>query len=512
MLTRRMFPAAASGLLLARPEGGTPALRTALFVDDHEILYRPETERVLHPLERHPGNPLLAGLAKPWEVAIAWNSVHRDRQTGRYQIWYQAFSGKLARERTHRCVVCYAESQDGLRWTRPNLGLYSYNGIADTNIVLIGNGGHSVNYGCSVLYDRRESDPSRRYKMAYFDWSKDGGREYPGLSVAFSADGKRWSKYPHGPLLRASYGNRGEAVPYRDEPGREWSVPLACSDALDVIYDPGPGVFAIYHKMWLDGPDGRMYWKHAMGRTESRDFVHWSKPELLLAPDESDPPYVEFHHSPVFFYSGCYFALLQILNRSVNGGTTDVELAVSRDGRNWLRPFRKPFFLARGAAGFDSGAVLVTPMPVLLPDEIRFYFAGYSQGVTGGDDYHLTSGIGMARMPRDRFAGLRPRQEIAQITLKPMTAAALAAATLNADASRGSIRPELLDADGRRLRGFTREDAVPLAGDSLRHSIRWKEKSAQDLAPGHYLLRLHLERAEVFALTIGADPRPRAHR
>jgi hypothetical protein len=48
-------------------------------------------------------------------------------------------------------VVCYAESKDGIEWNRPALNLFSYNGIRDTNIVLIGNGGHSFNYGASVV-------------------------------------------------------------------------------------------------------------------------------------------------------------------------------------------------------------------------------------------------------------------------------------------------------------------------------------------------------------------------
>jgi hypothetical protein len=69
------------------------------------------------------------------------------------------------------------------------------------------------------------------------------------------------------------------------------------ADALDAIYDPVREVFAIYGKMWIDGPDGGMHWKHAMGRIESKDFIHWSRPQLLLAPDDQDPAWVEFHTS-----------------------------------------------------------------------------------------------------------------------------------------------------------------------------------------------------------------------
>ena len=50
-----------------------------------------------------------------------------------------------------------------------------------------------------------------------------------------------------------------------------------------------------------------MGWKHGMARTQSNDFVHWSTPELLLTPDDDDPPHMEFHSAPVFYLDGAYF-------------------------------------------------------------------------------------------------------------------------------------------------------------------------------------------------------------
>ena len=171
--------------------------QTLLLVDEHHILYRSGTKRLLHPLTRHPGNPLIQGRKQPWEVAIAWNSVYRNPANGLYQLWYQAFAGDAARERTHRCTVCYAESQDGITWTKPNLSLHSFNDIKETNIVLLANGGTSDRYGASVVVDPLDHDSARRYKMVYFDFSKDvHGRDEPGLTVAFSPDGIHWTKYP----------------------------------------------------------------------------------------------------------------------------------------------------------------------------------------------------------------------------------------------------------------------------------------------------------------------------
>jgi hypothetical protein len=380
---------------------------------------------------------------------------------------------------------------------------------------LVANGGQSDRYGASVVVDPRDPDPARRYKMAYFDFARDHGQEYPGLCVAFSPDGKVWTKHPEAPLLRAFYGDYEEPVPFVGEPGRPWAVPLSASDATDVFWDPVRSVFAIYGKMWIDGPAGGMGWKHGIGRTESRDFVRWTAPRLLLAPDDDDPPGLEFHTAPVFWHAGRYFALIQRLDRATGGGVIDVELAVSVDGTRWDRPFRRRLAMPRGAKGqFDGGAVLTCATPVVMDDEIRFYYGGYSGGATGGDDYSFDTGVGFASIGRDRFAGIRPVERsseptlrkplegVGQVTLKPLELDGFHSITVNADATGGFVRVELLAEDGRRLRGYSKDDAVPVRGDGLRHAVRWTGQKDGVLPPGRVLIRLHLERATVYAATL----------
>ena len=108
----------------------------------------------------------------------------------------------------------------------------------------------------------------------------------------------------------------------------------------------------------------------------------------------------------------------------------------------------------------------------MLEDEIRFYYGAYSQGATGSDDVKLTTGIGLATLPRDRFAGLQPvprsdqptlknpLEKMGQVTLKPLDLTGVKSLELNADAAGGEVRVEILDGEGRRVRGFSREDAM----------------------------------------------------
>jgi len=61
---------------------------------------------------------------------------------------------------------------------------------------------------------------------------------------------------------------------------------------------------------------------------------------------------------------------------------------------------------------------------------------------------------------------------------------------------------EIFNEDGYRLRGFTQEDALPLTGDGLGLEAAWKTKSLRDLPAGRYQIRVHLDRAELFAVTL----------
>ena len=193
-----------SSVLVAPPSSASDA-RTVLMADAEAILYHSGLEQVQGRPERIATNPVIAN-DKPWEVAIAYCSIQQNPSTGLYQCWYQSYAGSRAQDPTRRVVLCYATSKDGLVWEKPSLGLYDFNGDPDTNIVLVGNGGRSVNYGASVLIDPRDTDPGRRYKLAYWDFAPTEAGERPGLCVAFSPDGVHWTKHPQAPLLQGAYG------------------------------------------------------------------------------------------------------------------------------------------------------------------------------------------------------------------------------------------------------------------------------------------------------------------
>ncbi len=513
------------------------AERTILFVDDEDVLYRPGTIKRVVEFKRS-ADPVIPP-DKTWESMLGWTSVYRDPQTGKYQLWYQAYQERRTEDKVLKNVVCYAESADGLTWTKPNIGLIPFYEEKETNIVLVGaRGGHGERYCNSVVVDPRDPDPQRRYKMAYYDWVPgEGEAGGSGTHVAFSPDGIHWTKHPGGVVSKTSFGAKGRVAPFAGEAPyveehladgrvrRAWTTPISMSDAFDVLWDPRLERFVGYGKMWTPWPDGTLAFKHAMGRMESRDFIHWSKPELILTVNDRDAAQLEFHTSPVFIYNGQYFSLNQILDRAA--GTMDAELMSSRDGRRWDRSLAGAFAMPRGPAGrFDAGSVITNGTPVILEKEMRFYYGGYrgtaiggvglNEQVVGKKDYF--SGVGLAVTPRDRLVavGVNPQtpvknqkkdqpkiaNKIGQVTLRALDLTGVKTIALNADASHGMARVEILNEDGFRMRGFTKEDAVPMKTDDLAFEARWKEKQISGLPPGRYLLSVYLEQADLFAVTL----------
>ena len=489
------------------------AEQTLLFVDDHDVLYRPATERVLHQPKRHSSNPLLTGPTLKHQVA--YGSVYRDPATGRYQMWYQMTGAG--------CVVCYAESADGLAWTKPDLDILTFKGIPDRNVVLTSHD----HYDAAVVVDPPGGDPTRRYKLAY--WSipeREGAPTDPkeprgkdgGMYVAFSPDGIHWTKQP-GPVLRGNYG-RITDPPFAGDPG-PLGLLNSVSDVLDATYDPARKKYVVFAKGWIDGPDGRTFWKRSVVRTESDDFVKWSPAQFVMAPDEHDGLHpaaypgtrqgVQLHSAPAFVHHGVYFGLIQLADFETYG-QQPIELALSRDGGfTWSRPFRDTMFLPVGAPeAFDTARLWSNATPVVLENEIRFYYGGaenpwsFGKGESewGSKKRLPKTGIGLATLPLDRFAGLRPLEKIGQLTLRPRSLAGVKGMTVNADASKGAVRVELLDAQGYRIPGFTKAEAVPLTGDDLRQRVSWKNADLASLPAGEVMIRIHLENAEVFAMTI----------
>lgn len=412
-----------------------------LFLDATVVEEQQNLVRVFHAAEKHPANPVLRR-DRPWEAvsAITGPYVYGTvfREGGKFRLWYEVHN-----KGSH---TGYAESADGLNWTKPNLGLINVAGSKQNNLVISGfdrpaTGG--VCHNPSVIRCPDPGDPGRRYALFGFD------RE-AGARVAFSPDGLRWRFTPE-----------------------TASKPLfSSSDVVNFFYDP---LLQRYAATWKT----RNRRGRAVGVAWSKDGLHWSKPfdGPVFVADDLDPDATQIYGMPVFPYQGLYIGLPWIyLARYIKYGgystqrmyeaqedsprAMEVQLAWSWDLANWTRPPERAQFIPRSPGQWDGGMIVTARAPVLVGDQLWFYYGG-CDGFH--DDPRVNAAIGLATLRLDGFCSMRAgategmfisRREPAR---QPLV-------TINARTrADGYVVAELLDRKNRVIAAFRAPSADLLA-------------------------------------------------
>src|SRR5207249_4858044 len=111
------------------------------------------TEPVVKPGRENPAAP-------DFLAAHFYGTVLEER--GKFRMWYYPISAGDKPSALKEGPICYAESQDGIRWVKPNLGQVDIRGSRANNAIQLP--GARINGG-EVIRDDDEPDPSRRYKM-----------------------------------------------------------------------------------------------------------------------------------------------------------------------------------------------------------------------------------------------------------------------------------------------------------------------------------------------------------
>ena len=349
----------------------------------------------------------------PWEGRLAlYGTVWRNDETGKFRMWYQGYGGmgiprmgddisdspwKGFDGRNLLYTIGYATSNDGVFWERPNLGLIEYEGSRDNNLVML-----DAAYA-NIIHDPRDPDPDRLYKSLFFEARDPSGTPNmgDGVSVAFSPDGLRWTKYHGNPVVTQS------------------------SDSHTLLgWDDLHGKYVSFARPSVhEGNKTRR-----IGRSTSDDFTNWTVPEDVLVPDDDDPPGLEFYGMPVFKYHDLYIGQLLAYHTPPEEpqirfmGTIDVQLAVSRDGIDWQRAGGREPFIPNGPPGsIDAGEIYMARGPVTVDDELWFYYSvcAVEHGITG-----RSGPICLAKLRLDGFVSLDAGNEIGTLITKPFPSTA----------------------------------------------------------------------------------------
>ena len=441
-----------------------------LFVDDF-LVEETTLKRTFHRATYYEKNPVLSP-DRPWETATQPNpcamvfsdGVWYDPADGRFKMWYMA--GYVA-------ATCYANSQDGIRWEKPELDV-----VPGTNLVQQGWRDSST-----VWLDHQTKDPAERFKFAYYT--------NRGLALCTSPDGVHFSD------------------PVRSGP---------TGDRTTFFYNP-------FRNRWIygirAGASGfgriRLYW-------EAEDFLDdadWKsgEPVLWVGADNADPKRDDLGTPAQLYNLDCvaYESLMLGLFTIWRGQPGDrakpneVCLGFSRDGFHWHRPERRAFIpVSENHGDWNWANVQSAGGGCLVVGEKLYFYLSARAGVPGTRSSGVCS-TGLAMLRRDGFASMDADQEEGTLTTRPVRFQGTHL-FVNADAARGELRAEALDAEGTPIAPFTRENCVPLKADSTIAAICFSgAEDLSKLAGRTVRLRFYLKGGSLYAFWLSPDPSGASH-
>lgn len=451
--------------------------RRFLLLDARIVEGVQNAELALGTVKKHGTNPLF-GEDKPWEKRFdnLYANITYDDEERTYKCWYSPFvidnsskgmtiqqrkQAKYQAPRNREMAICYATSNDGLAWDKPELGLVEYEGNKANNILWRGGGDNAIPggpHGSGIQKDLRDPDPNRRYKA--FLKSEI-------LSVAFSADGIHW-----GPTI---------ACPEANSAGDTHN---------NAFWAPTLGSYVGITRTWSKSFKRQVAW------TSSDDFLNWEKTQLVLEGLDANQ---QTYAMPVFFHGGVYIGLLAIHDQEADRVWT--ELAWSPDTQEWNRVLPgTPLIPNDGSEGdYDWGCVYPAACPVFLEDEISLYYGG-------SDGLHTSWRNGflcLATLRPDGFAGYKASTatDPSLVTTTPVfeTNAPL---KVSADvASGGRLVVRALDGEQNVL-----AESEPLTTTASDAVVQWQNHSALNTSNvSRARLQFALQNAAVYSFCIGPD-------
>lgn len=395
---------------------------------------------------------------KPWEGnTSAYYTLFQDGD--KFRAYYRgSHFDEKAKKATHREVACYAESTDGIHFTKPELGLFEFDGSTANNIVWDGPGGH-----CFTPFkdENPKCSPDARYKAVT---AVKGG-----LIPLKSADGLRWT-------------------PMSDKP----VITKGAFDSQNLAFwDPQLGKYREYHRAFRVVRD-------IMTGT-SDDFLTWTDPVWLEYPGVGATEHL--YTNTIRNYPGAPHILIGFPTRFLpKTEQTEPTFMASRDGLRFQRyteaviPESAPEDRRGNRSNYMAWGL------VQLPGQSKEWSVYAKEAYYTGP----ASRIRRFTYRRDGLVALSTLSEKStaegEAVTVPLTFTGKTLSLNYRTTSSGSIRVELQDADGKPLAPFTAEKCS-LSGDELAAKVGWaKNSDVSSLAGKPIRIRFVLKDAELFSM------------
>ena len=444
-----------------------------LFVDHYLIDMLDGASKLHEPRDEGP----VMKFDKPWEGLFSgYCTIIQDDELFRAYYRGRPVAGKDGNPDE---VTCYAESKDGIHWTKPNLGIYEMEGTKNNNVILADAAPMTHNF--SPFIDKNpDAGPDHHYKAL-------GGVGSTGLFAYTSSDGIHWKK-----LQEASVFTQGKF------------------DSQNVAFwSESEGQYVCYFRTLATVQDERF---RSVSRTTSPDFIHWSEPVAMTF---GDTPYEHLYTqqtSPYFRAPHIYVAIgarfmpdRQVVsdeqaktlgvNPSYYKDCSDAILMSTRGGSSYDRTFMDSFI--RPGIGLDNW-VSRSNYPALnvvqtSPTEMSVYL---------NEDYAQPSAkLTRYSMRLDGFSSITAPYEGGEVITKPFTFQGNELEINYSTSAAGEIRIELQDEDGQPLPGFSLEDSEIIIGNEIKRIVSWKgNTNVASINSTPVRLRIYLKDADLYSL------------
>jgi len=435
--------------------------RLELFVDDYLIQQTSGdvAQRLMLPEPRE----VVLTTDSPWEGnTSAYYTIFRDDDI--YRMYYRgSHFDESTRQPGHREVTCYAESRDGIHWTKPELGLFEFEGSTRNNIVWDGIGTH-----CFAVF--KDSNPNCSKEARYKAIARGKPLGQPGLYIFHSPDAIHW-QLTH------------------DEP----VITQGAFDSQNIAFwDDHSGIYREYHRAFVDGVRSIM-------TSTSDDYLNWSAPKLLEYPDS---PEEHLYTNAIGCYPRAPHILLGFPTRFLpkEGQRVEPTFMSSRDGRVFHR-FLEP--IVPETAPQDRQGNRSNYMAwglVELPNRPQHLSVYATEAYYTGPDSRLRR----FEYRQDGFVSMRGGATGGELLTRPIEMAPLSERLLvnfRTLDSGGQLRVGLETQTGVPIDNFALDDCDPLRGDNCQAQVSWNGTADISALQGQTIrLRFELSQTDLFSL------------
>ncbi len=424
--------------------------RLELFVDSFLIDELRNTRLILHtPQDQGP----VLYFDKPWEGPFCgYVTILKDQD--RFRLYYRGLP-KAGKDGSTAETTCYAESKDGVHWIKPDLKIFEIYGSLENNVILADNAPFSHNF--SPFIDNKPGISSDEAYKAI------AGTERTGLVGFKSPDGIHWQKVKEEPLITKGP-MRG---PFDSQNLAFWSTT--------------ENRYICYFRSWTTGETRY----RTVSKTSSEDFIHWTKPVEM---DFGDTPREHLYTnqtSPYFRAPHIYVSIAarfmphrQVLTEeqahelNVNPkyfkDCSDAIFMTTRGGNKYDRTFMEGFI--RPGIGLQNW-VSRSNYPALnvvqtSPVEMSVYVnQDYAQPTAHLHRYSLRI---------DGFTSVHAPYKGGELITKPFKFTGDSLVLNFSTSAAGSVKVELLDINGEKIKGFELENNNELIGNEIEKLVTWK--------------------------------------